>query len=218
MPWKNKEDGTSEYVLSNYTTEELPTWSEMYNGFKNIDSYDDKPYGETTYKKYIISVVCNQLNKMIFEDGYDIPVMKYLKEHVSENIIDCRFIAEDIDLDNLSLNDIISKYSISEKIPFIYAYNKDDIFVAASKAQRIYITSEGINITSVKMIMKISNGESYKLQVLKEGNCDYEHIMDILFECYKSYFGDSIGWKDKNGNVIWTTPNNRCTSGYDPAL
>lgn len=80
MPWIDNENGERKYVLSIYSKEELPTWSEVYNEWykKNQFFYDPNleehqtrdPYWKIPHLQYLQAVVCNQFNKMLFEDGY----------------------------------------------------------------------------------------------------------------------------------------------------
>lgn len=70
-------------VISRYTKDELPTWSEIYyNYWLNYDNaneyHDDEDiyeldkYWRIPKKLYLLGMVCNQLNKMISEDGIEI--------------------------------------------------------------------------------------------------------------------------------------------------
>ena len=86
MPWNKDINGDPKYDLSVYAKEELPTWSEVYNEFykQKMFSYSITdpsqqtidPYWKIPHMKYIIMTVCNQFNKMIFEDGYKDEIIK----------------------------------------------------------------------------------------------------------------------------------------------
>ena len=82
MPWYVDANGQRKYRLSMYAKEELPTWSEVYDEFYMNQYYDDRtyytdemltkidPYWKIERYKVLLATVCNQFNKMIFEDGY----------------------------------------------------------------------------------------------------------------------------------------------------
>ena len=88
MPWIQNSKGEKEYKLSIYTKEELPTWDEVYNEwYKNqqfiYDPDDEKCqkmdlYWKIPHSIYLLATVCNQLNKMIYEDGYKDELLEYL--------------------------------------------------------------------------------------------------------------------------------------------
>lgn len=88
MPWIQNSNGEKEYKLSIYTKEELPTWDEVYNEwYKNqqfiYDQDDEKCqkmdlYWKIPHSIYLLITVCNQLNKMLYEDGYKDELLEYL--------------------------------------------------------------------------------------------------------------------------------------------
>lgn len=84
MPWIVNDVGESVYKASLFAKEELPTWNEVYNEYyqamflkgdhvfdpeNNKDAGQLDLYWKIPHKKFLIAVVCNQFNKMIFEDG-----------------------------------------------------------------------------------------------------------------------------------------------------
>ena len=79
MPWKIDLNGEKHYKPSIYNKDELPTWDEIYNSFisnriyhYNMESDTDlDPYWRIPQKVILLGFICNQLNKMIFEDGRD---------------------------------------------------------------------------------------------------------------------------------------------------
>lgn len=112
MPWIDKEDGTREYKVSIYAKEELPTWDEVFNVWfnENIHYYHPKnpkhqdldPYWKIPRRKYMIMIICNQFNKMLFEDGYYQPLIDYLNsndefiKNIGGKISDIRFVCENL--------------------------------------------------------------------------------------------------------------------------
>lgn len=109
MPWIKNEDGTTIYKVSLYTKEELPTWNEVYNEwYQNV--YDENildTYWKIPKQAYLNAIICNQFNKMVFEDGYQDGLINFINTHklflqmfdvypVVSKVIDVRFVAEDI--------------------------------------------------------------------------------------------------------------------------
>ena len=93
MPWTTDQNGDAIYEPSIYAKEELPTWNEIYNEFYKKEYYRDRsidpedqrwneidPYWNIPRYKYLLGTVCNQFNKMLFEDGYRIKIMDKLAE------------------------------------------------------------------------------------------------------------------------------------------
>ncbi|MCM1439739.1 MAG: hypothetical protein NC131_11160 [Roseburia sp.] len=79
MPWIVLPNGEQVYKVSLYAKEELPTWNEVYSEFflsglcfYNPDEQNQEmdPYWKIPRSKVRIATVCNQLNKMLYEDGY----------------------------------------------------------------------------------------------------------------------------------------------------
>ena len=94
MPWYIDRNGERKYKISMYAKEELPTWSEVYDEFYTDKYYEDRgvdpedprwtemdPYWKIEHYKFILAAVCNQFNKMLFEDGY----IATLKEELVKN-------------------------------------------------------------------------------------------------------------------------------------
>lgn len=102
MPWIKDCNGNDKYIVSTYAKEELPTWQEMYNWLQKKEyihdpSVDDyiEPYWNIPHRLYTIAIVCNELNKMIFEDGKQNSFLELLnnkQEEIDYTIIDARWI------------------------------------------------------------------------------------------------------------------------------
>lgn len=88
MPWIQNPDGSREYKLSIFAKEELPTWDEIYNEwyksdhlFYDPDDVNDQKedlYWKIPHKVYLLLTICNQFNKMIYEDGYRDYIIKMI--------------------------------------------------------------------------------------------------------------------------------------------
>lgn len=112
MSWITNKDGVKEYKPSIYAKEELPTWDEIFHVWfekkmfyyhpDNSEHQELAPYWNIPYRKYMILIICNQLNKMLFEDGYYQPMLDYLnsnayiREYYNGEITDIRFVCENI--------------------------------------------------------------------------------------------------------------------------
>jgi len=102
MPWIKDCNGNDKYIVSTYAKEELPTWQEMYNWLQkkeyihdpSVDDYIEQ-YWNIHHRLYTIAIVCNELNKMIFEDGKQNSFLELLnnkQEEIDYTIIDARWI------------------------------------------------------------------------------------------------------------------------------
>lgn len=233
MPWKINENGEREYVVSIYTKEELPTWAEVYEDFYKgrvlfYDPNDESHQKLDTYwkipkRKYILAIICNQFNKMLFEENMKNSIIESIH---NMNIIDIRFIIDPIkkfdDIINVDINEIKTEiappiYTMplpnGKKNPFIINkhkrinINKLDKILALSLLVTIEKDQEPITL----FISPIDDQQTYL----------YDKIMKKMMYPYIEYFeGSGIGWKDENGNIMELDPLKRNCSGagYDPAL
>lgn len=255
MPWKKDVNGEMKYHLSIYSKEELPTWSEVYEEFylKNqfiydpngADALDLDLYWKIPKRKYLLAIVCNQFNKMLFEDGMRDKLLKFIRDNLRDDCVDVRFSCEPIDDYELpdDMNNVKEDYE-----RFVTSWKKaiDDKFVGRTMAPPIYtfplptgvdnpfVISKhpriDINTINTKMcivpILKFSNpGNDYSIAAplpYEEWNEDcYNKIIKFMMESFIDYFeGSGIGWKDSAGNLIETDPMKRSCdgAGYDPAL
>lgn len=87
MPWIKDSNDEDKYIASQYSRNELPTWNEVYNDwyckydaisryeyYAELDPEID-PYWKIPRKLYLLATICNQFNKMIYED-------KIIKENI----------------------------------------------------------------------------------------------------------------------------------------
>lgn len=155
MPWITLPNGELLYKVSLYAKEELPTWSEVYEEcflkgllFYNSDHPHQQeldPYWKLPRLKVLLATVCNQMNKMLFEDGYRKGVLQALSKDCGEwgEVIDIRFLLEPIP----DLFEKVEKEGVSSQEEFDTIYdghlNKwaeflDGKFVGSSSPPPIY--------------------------------------------------------------------------------
>ena len=215
MPWILDENGEKAYKPSIYTKEELPTWSEMYEEFykKEIYAYieendkDIDPYWNIPRNKVLLSQACNQLNKMLFEDGLRETLIKQF------DLIDVRFLlcTEDGTLGNEL---IIGTDKISPIYTIPLPTKKPNPFIVGEETR--------INIADIE-------GDIYLAYVVvKDEDFDFyygfekifqEAIENILHEMEEYFNGERPGWKDENGKLVGCSQCDRsCKTGFDPAL
>lgn len=242
MPWIDK-DGSREYKVSAYAKEELPTWSEVYDEFykrKSFIYFPDKeedqvldPYWKIPRLKVLLATVCNQFNKMIFEDDVKNEMLKslYADNDYCRNPVDIRFICEIDDAVNCKINwsQILIKKNVGMFLPPpIYTIplptGKRNPFITSKR--------ERININDISTPMSVYPIISYKPEdgstvfyapvyiddMQRDG---YMRVLESMMKTFKDYFeGSGIGWKDKDGNLIESDPMKRSCDGvgYDPAL
>lgn len=255
MPWVTDINGDRMYKLSIYAKEELPTWSEVYDLFYTQKQFVFDPngpeaseldlYWKIQKRKYLLAIVCNQFNKMLFEDGMKKDLMTFIHNEIRDDCIDVRFTCEPID--DYELPEDLS--TIQEDYErFVTRWKKaiDDKFVGTAMPPPIYTfplpTGESnpfliskhprvdINTIHTKMclvpILKFGRqGNDYSIAAplpYEEWNeDDYNKIIDFMMRPFKEYFeGAGIGWKDKDGNLLEVDPLKRSCdgAGYDPAL
>lgn len=255
MPWINSGDEDSKYKVSIYTKEELPTWAEVYEDFYLNKSFTYDPHDPTHQepdlywkiprRKYLLSIICNQFNKMLFEDG----MLKDLVSFLDKDVLGCtdvRFSCEPIE--NYNINNATFAEHVQNYESFIVECEKiiDKTLLGSTLPPPIYtiplptgevnpfITSKhpriDVNTIDRKMclvpIIKLHSIDNENNIVTplpyEEWNKDkYDKIIEFMMKPFRDYFeGSSVGWKDDSGNVITSEPVKRACNGvgYDPAL
>lgn len=216
MPWINDESGEKVYKPSIYTKEELPTWAEMYKEFYKEQAYSADegegpidPYWGLPRNIVLLAICCNQLNKILFEDGL-------LSEMKSKfGIDDARFL---IDSFRSGSEELYSEGGVgTDEFPPIYT-----IPLPTGK-KNPFITNDHPRIDVSKM-----NGDRFiGYFVTINGNTEpyyeyeelFKEVIENIMESMKEYFeGERPGWKDDSGKNIKSTSEQKCAAGYDPAL
>ncbi len=252
MPWTTDQNGERKYKVSIYAKEELPTWDEMYNQFylEQVFSYDPKNpadqepdiYWKLPRKKVLLAAACNQLNKMIFEDGMYHPLMDFISKNILKDCIDIRFTCEPIDNTTATgekLKEmwtmIISDRLIGTPYPhpiytFPFPNGHPNPFIIPSNTPRKNIAEIEGPMTIFPIFMTqpadhMIDGKFTNLTISTptwdSGHSgEFTQIMDFMLSEMKTYFeGEGVGWKDKNGHLIDSDPMKaHCAVGYDPAL
>ena len=216
MPWIVNNNDEREYKPSLYTKEELPTWAEMYYEFyqkklyHTIKNDEIDPYWNIPRSLVLLSICCNELNKMLYEDGKRNDILEKFE------LTDIRFL-----ISSSVLDDLEEGY---HGVPPIYT-----IPLPTGK-ENPFITNNHPRI-DVSIISKNPipgrNEASIELYIQKENSfdiyCNYESgifndIIDVLMKDIIEYYsGDRPGWKDKDGKTI-ESDNKGCITGFDPAL
>lgn len=139
MPWDKDENGYPVYKVSIYTKEELPTWNEMYNEFYKEKAifYDPKDpnhqiadlYWKIPHRKYLVSIICNQFNKMIFEDGFKDRLFEIVGNQIHAKICDIRFICDgkSVLTKPETTNPDLYYDEYIEKLVSVYNVNNDEV-------------------------------------------------------------------------------------------
>lgn len=242
MPWNKDINGNPKYDLSAYAKEELPTWSEVYNEFykQKMFSYSVTdssqqtidPYWKIPHMKYINMTVCNQFNKMIFEDGYKDEIIKFIDENIHEKATDIMFLCRSTN--HFDANDFLKEFVYDNNYkPPIYTIplpnGKPNPFITSLKELRVSSINLVDGIWIFPLIISKKDNEiqhlyapyQFGVPITEKEQEDFDAIIEFMMKPFKEYFeGDGVGWKDKDGHIIEGEPKiTSCNGvGYDPAL
>lgn len=241
--------------LSAYCKEELPTWEEVYKEFylNQLFMYDPTlkehnipdPYWKLPHRKLLICWVCNQFNKMLFEDGYRELFIKWLNEVLWNRETekgglpkgmptDVRFTVMPIEpsLDGTfhtqEMTDFINCHyvGLSNCPPPVYKAQlptgaKNPFEISTLRRIDIALIDTEIILTPIVKANYDNSGTHssvYLITPFGEAR-EYKAMIDFMIQPYKEYFEDGVGWKDEDGNVLPSDRNNHCQGvGHDPAL
>lgn len=230
MPYKTDANGNNIYIPSKYAKEELPTYNEIYNEFYKEKAWDYDPddkshqeedlYWRLPHRKLLLGWICNQFNKMLFEDGMKDMMIQFINENVS---MPSNSIAYDI---YFILDDHIPGHDEESELnyiglPLIYTCelpktNKRSIFASDSPSKNIKEFNKKIFL---QIVIKCENSE---LIIANAFNIYDEIFHCIILELIKdiiSYFGgDIVGWKDNDGNNIINDNGFKPGCGYDVGI
>lgn len=210
MPWVTDNNGEKKYNASLYSKDELPTFHEMYFRFYltktfscDINTTVFDPYWKIPVDKFILVTACNQLNKMIFEDGFD----KDLKS-VNKEYDDFRFILSD---GNLTTKDYTEKFFGGTKTPPpIYTIPLPN----GNLSQ--YITNDHPRIRTDEM-----TSDKYQLKLMLDGmrtvlpnHEKFTSVLKIMMSNYEDYFNNLQKEVKKLVNEEYGIG---CITGKDPA-
>lgn len=240
MPWTKDINGDDKYKVSIYAKEELPTWNEVYNEFykEKVYSYtlmDPKHqemdlYWKIPHMKYLIMTVCNQFNKMIFEDGYKESLLEMINENIHEEATDVMFLCKTTNHTN----------GVEFRNKYVYINNyKPPIYTIPLPTGNINPFIVSMNELRVSSNDLVGGTWIFPLILSRSGDAinhfyaphqfgvcntekeyeDFTKIIDFMIKPFKEYFeGEGVGWKDSNGKIIEGDPgcSNCIGSGYNP--
>lgn len=237
MPWYNSVTGEHVYSPSDddkqkdelvykpsiYAKEELPTWAEVYEEFylKKQFMYDpnepndqiEDSYWKIPHKKFLIAVVCNQFNKMLYEDL----LMQHITEKISKalniSVKSLQFIFGSLEKSQYIHEMPIDKFF--ENVYEIYTIplptGKENPFIL-SKHNRVDVSKLDDNLFLFPII-DMSIDDDKRLSTPNIYNNIFHKVIDIMIEMYKEYFEGDVGWKDLEGNLIEGDPGCRACTG-----
>lgn len=172
-----------------YCKDDLPTWHEVYYDFylNNLFFYDQEKdtdidfYWREPKKKILIGFMCNQLNKMIFEDNTI--SLDFVKEVFNnDKIINFYFVlSNDIEV---CTDSPPSVYAL--KIP---STGKFSIFSTPYKRKDLGLIERNIEM---KLIL-VEN--SYDFSIIDYKDPNFRKVLIKIIEIIIDYFRDPIGWK-----------------------
>jgi hypothetical protein len=204
-------------TISLYDKDCLPTWGELYNEFyfskkaeyNHLDMIMD-PYWKQPRQKILLAFVCNQLNKMIFEDHINpIPIVRELfgKEY---DWIEFKLITQ--------TDDAFVTGKPPNTPPVIYhAKNPSTNSFSVFTSYHPHVDIETIEGDIFLMILLMDKSNCPGMIFGEEPK--FWKVIDYILKDVIIYFGKHIGWKDKDGNVIPSEKMEHCQGlGYDPAL
>lgn len=243
MPWYNSVTGEHVYSPSDedkqrdeliykpsvYAKEELPTWSEVYEEFYlgkqytySINDPNDQtmdPYWKIPHKKFLIATVCNQFNKMIFEDGLKDEILSELSKEFCTEITGLKFTCGKLFYPDICIKCTKDNDEVFNNITTIYTIpnpsGKPNPFIT-SNCHRENIT-EINDVIELHPIIRIIDKEFGNIaKVPKVNDEHFNIIIDVMIKRFKEYFEGDIGWKDSDGNLIEGDPvSHGCTgAGY----
>ena len=188
MPWIKSKDGSMSYKASNtYFKADLPTNAEFLDfvegknySYTYSEKLEDDRYWEVHKQKRLLSVCCNQLNKIIFEDELKDKLLEYLDEGHKAKYIDVRFIIGDgITMSDAILN-ISNTHMMADTPPNVYYVKKveNDPFVSMSTHNRTDIT----DWTTFQLVMITSRYRNgiYTHDAITDTETLYESIKALI--------------------------------------
>ena len=206
MPWKPDQDGGKKYELSLYCKEELPTWDELYNEFylKKIFQYDprlpdhEEPdvYWNRPRRKMLLAWACNQLNKMVFEDGID--VTKFIRVKYNIPFEKLHFVLiEESALNMDSLPEYFEELINLNRAPSIYSCK-----LPSTNLPSIFQTDyPRIDIDTLKGPIRIIAIPSTDAGLSLSTPQEFQDVITFVLKDVIKYFENGVGWKDESRAV-----------------
>ena len=226
MPWTKNANNEPVYVASVYGKNDLPTWDEAirwmlmmedngWNYYCPHELKNDMPYWNIPTELYLCATCCNQLNKMVHEDGLmaDEEFLTGLNNFCHyEDEFNRKIIPDDEVVVNLGFQiytgDVEPDYPLG-KLIFTVNNNTDPLIRKDSTYQRVDI--RGLTVPfGITAVLNGTNGKRYVADKRDTGT-----LVGMVFKPIIQYFDGKPGWKDIESN---NEPAIACPAGYDPAL
>jgi hypothetical protein len=234
MTYIDDANNEKKYVPSIYAKEELPTWNEIYNEFYKEKAWFYDPdnesqqandlYWKVPHRKILLGWICNQFNKMLFEDSMKSAILNWFninfKDRFVSQVDDIRFfLIEDEESLNVSQSDtekvdstlveskvfdtIYSSYNDISLPPVIYTCE-----IPSTGERSIFASSHpSVNIKDFTSILKLksiikSGNVFYMISGGNDDNIFWDLVSEMIKDIIAYFEGDFVGWKDENGNPI----------------
>ena len=225
MPWKKNENNESVYIPSVYSKDDLPTWDEAirwmlmmedngWNYYCRASLKDDMPYWKIPTELYLCATCCNQLNKMLHEDGLfvDEEFLTTLNNFCHyEDEYNKKIIPDDEFVVNLGFQiytaDVEPDYPIG-KLIFTLNNNADQLTRKSDEYQRVDIRELTVPF-GITAVLNCTDRKRYTVDKKDAGT-----LAGMVFKPIIQYFDGKPGWKD----IESTKEPVKCPAGYDPAL
>lgn len=191
MPYQTLPDGSLEYVVSRWTKDDLPTWHELYYDFYVPRNYRYIPgnyqlmdhYWKIPRQLYLLATACNQLNKILGEDGRmdeTIAQFNYLYDmHMREIIF------------TLNPSDTMFLYGPVPIYSLPLPTGEKNIFAVKDADCRIDVS------TMLETPIQLKASLFHKDGSVSEPSVDLmSEMITYILQSVISYFQGSIGWKD----------------------
>lgn len=214
MPWVTDKQGNRDYKLSLFAKEELPTWGEVYEEFwkyqqffydpKDADMQKEDLYWKIPHRKYLIAIVCNQFNKMIFEDKFNYHNINIDYNGEKCEITDIRFTCVIPSEEDGSIDDYKNWYNSifcgTSCQPPIYTIplptGKGNPFIV-NTYPRINVNDIGY-MQLIPVVSFNTSTERNMLYILYPYEEEYMIVMEEFIKQYKEYFDEPVGWKNED--------------------
>ena len=227
MSWKEDLIGEKYTNVSLYDKDCLPTWDELYHEFykKKIFEYDSNnsnhlesdPYWNRPRRKMLLAWVCNQLNKLVFEDKMD--VLPFIDKTFGGKCEKIQFIL--LPSPSRRTIRVLHDAMLRDGPPSIYSCripSTGNFSIFSSNYPRIDIDDKSLE-RQFELVCLLYHPASEE-DLHPADREDLLRIIEYLLSNVIQYFENGVGWKDKDNRLLPSqSPNHNCQgAGIDPAL
>lgn len=253
MPWKKADMDKDVYEISKYVKEDLPTWDEIYNVFYKgkmfkYNSQVDKTldhYWKIPRSLYVITMMCNQFNKNLYEDNIHDSLICFIKDTLCRddsiipdtsrllNVKRAMWAFLPVKVNETAIGDEYDFADNTENyirvftthdFPPIYTYpdpdGKENEFIVNYDVPRIHVDNKkelDTELDNIFVLSLILETDDHEVIVFPTDHELFNEILEFVMRRYRRYFeGEGIGWKDKEGHVV--DKENPPPYDIDPAL